>query len=118
MALSADSGMKVSASDPMNNEPDDDVGDTARGGGSTLKVLGILVCVVILLAGLWMGFGDRVMTMFGAAESDVPVIAVDPAPIKIRPESPGGMQVPNQGRLVYGVVDGSSALPRVERLLP
>jgi len=63
MALSADSGMKVSASDPMNNEPDDDVGDTARGGGSTLKVLGILVCVVILLAGLWMGFGDRVMTM-------------------------------------------------------
>ena len=119
MALSADSGMKVSASDPMNNEPDDDdVGDTARGGGSTLKVLGILVCVVILLAGLWMGFGDRVMTMFGAAESDVPVIAVDPAPIKIRPESPGGMQVPNQGRLVYGVVDGSSAQPRVERLLP
>jgi len=118
MALSADSGMKVSASDPMNNEPDDVVGDIARGGGSTLKVLGALVCVIILLAGLWMGFGDRVMTMFSAAESDVPVIAADPAPIKIRPESPGGMQVPNQGRLVYGVIDGSSAQPRVERLLP
>ena len=118
MALSADTGMKVSASDPMNNEPDDVVGDTARGGGSTLKVLGALVCVIILLAGLWMGFGDRVMTMFSAAKSDVPVIAADPAPIKIRPESPGGMQVPNQGRLVYGVIDGSSAQPRVERLLP
>lgn len=119
MALSADSDMKVSASDPISNVPnDDDEGDTARGGGSTLKVLGVLVCLVILLAGLWIGFGDRVMAMFGSAEGDVPVIAANPAPIKIRPDSPGGMQVPNQGRLVYGVVDGSSAQPRVERLLP
>jgi len=119
MALSADSDMKVSASDPISNVPNDDnEGDTARGGGSTLKVLGVLVCLVILLAGLWIGFGDRVMAMFGSAEGDVPVIAANPAPIKIRPDSPGGMQVPNQGRLVYGVVDGSSAQPRVERLLP
>lgn len=119
MALSADSDMKVSASDPISNVPNDDnEGDTARGGGSTLKVLGVLVCLVILLAGLWIGFGDRVMAMFGSAEGNVPVIAANPAPIKIRPDSPGGMQVPNQGRLVYGVVDGSSAQPRVERLLP
>ena len=120
MALSADSGMKVSPGDPTSNLPDDDDsdGDSAKGGGSTLKVLGILVCLVILAAGLWIGFGERIMAMMGPSDGDVPVIAANPAPIKVRPESPGGMQVPNQGRLVYGVVDGSSAQPRVERLLP
>ncbi len=119
MALSADSDMKVSASDPMSNIPDDDDdADTAGGGSSVLKVLGVLVCLVILSAGIWIGFGERIMAMFGPTDGDVPVIAANPAPIKIRPESPGGMQVPNQGRLVYGVVDGSNSQPRVERLLP
>ncbi|MEX2311561.1 MAG: SPOR domain-containing protein [Rhodospirillales bacterium] len=115
MALSAHSDMKLTTEEPA---PDGD-GDSARAGsGKTLKVLGGLVLVTLVVGGIWIGFGDRIMAMLSGTEGDVPVIAADPSPIKVRPESPGGMQVPNQGRLVYGVVDGTASQPRVERLLP
>ncbi|MGJ3259037.1 MAG: SPOR domain-containing protein [Rhodospirillales bacterium] len=115
MALSADSEMKVS-SDAPEYEGD---GDTARSGsGTVLKVLGALVCVTLVAVGIWIGFGERIMAMIGSGDGEVPTISAEKSPIKIRPENPGGMQVPNQGRLVYGVVDGTSTQPRVERLLP
>jgi len=115
MALSANSEMKVSATEP---EVESD-GDMARtGSGGVVKMLVALVGLTLVLGGVWIGFGDRIMDMVSPADGDVPVIAADPSPIKVRPENPGGMQVPNQGRLVYGVVDGSSTQPRVERLLP
>ncbi len=115
MALSAKPDMKVSTPEPQI----DGDGDTARSGsGTTLKVLGGLVCLTLVAGGIWIGFGDRIMMMLDPADGDVPVVSADSSPIKIRPENPGGMQVPNQGRLVYGVVDGSSTQPRVERLLP
>jgi len=115
MALSAHSDMKMPSSEP--EVPGD--GDSARtGGNTTLKVLGGLVCLTLIAGGVWIGFGDRIMMMIQPSDGDMPVIAADPSPIKVRPENPGGMQVPNQGRLVYGVVDGTSTQPRVERLLP
>lgn len=115
MALSANSDMKVSSPEP---EIEGD-GDTARkGSGATLKVLGALVGLTLIAGGVWIGFGERIMVMMSPADGDVPVLSADPSPIKVRPENPGGMQVPNQGRLVYGVVDGTSTQPRVERLLP
>ncbi len=48
----------------------------------------------------------------------VPVILADSGPIKPRPESPGGLNVPNQDVAVLN--DGASdpANPQVERLLP
>ena len=116
MALSAHSDMKVTNAEP---QPDGD-GDTARAGSgrTTLKVLGGLVLVTLLAGGIWIGLGDKIMGLLYEADGNVPVITADPSPIKVRPENPGGMQVPNQGRLVYGVVDGSASQPRVERLLP
>lgn len=115
MALSAHSDMKVTTAEPT---PEGD-GDTARArGGNTLKVLGGLVLVTLVAGGIWIGFGDKIVALLYQSDGDVPVITADPSPIKVRPENPGGMQVPNQGRLVYGVVDGSASQPRVERLLP
>ena len=115
MALSAHSDMKLGGDEPPS---EGEVIAPKKHGSSALKVLGGLVGLTLLAGGIWIGFGDKIMPMFGASEGDVPVITADPAPIKIRPENPGGMQVPNQGRLVYGVVDGFSSQPRVERLLP
>jgi len=117
MALSAKPDMKVSPTDPDDDNDGD--GDMARAGsGGVIKTLAALVGLTLLAGGIWIGFGDRIMDILSPADGDVPVIAADPSPIKVRPENPGGMQVPNQGRLVYGVVDGSAAQPRVERLLP
>lgn len=118
MALAADSDLKVSSSNPLGDGEGD--GDMARrpGPSSTIKMLGVLVGLVVILGGVWIGFGDRIMLMFAGGDGAVPVIAADASPIKVRPENPGGMTVPNQGRLVYGIVDGTSTQPRVERLLP
>ena len=116
MALSADSEYKVSPEDPRI-PPN---GDTATVGASSNSIKWAIgfVAVMVLVSGAWIGFGDQIAGIFGSSDEDIPVITADPSPIKIKPESPGGMNVPNQGRLVYGMVDGTAAQPRVERLLP
>src|SRR3546814_19470850 len=52
-------------------------------------------------------------------EVTAPLIKADPNPTKLRPEQPGGLQVPNQDKLVYEAMrPGDGDVPRVERLLP
>ena len=116
MALSADSDYKVAPNDPRI-PPD---GDTATVGGSNNIIKWAIgaVAIMIVVSGAWIGFGDQISGIFGTADEDVPVIKAEQSPVKVKPENPGGMNVPNQGRLVYGMVDGTAAQPRVERLLP
>jgi hypothetical protein len=53
------------------------------------------------------------------AESVAPVITAGGAPDKVRPDDPGGMQVPNQDKQVYERLSPEAAPPaRTERLLP
>ena len=53
------------------------------------------------------------------AESVAPVITAGGVPDKVRPDDPGGMQVPNQDKLVYERLSPEAAPPaRTERLLP
>jgi cell division septation protein DedD len=47
----------------------------------------------------------------------VPLIEADNSPVKVKPEDPGGMNVPNQDKLIYDRL-GQNATPGVERLLP
>jgi cell division septation protein DedD len=48
----------------------------------------------------------------------LPVILAEPEPIKSRPESPGGLEVPHQDKLVLNEVEPDPEKPQVERLLP
>ncbi len=48
----------------------------------------------------------------------LPVILAEPKPIKSRPESPGGLEVPHQDKLVLNEVVPDPEKPQVERLLP
>lgn len=53
------------------------------------------------------------------SEATAPLIQADPSPIKVRPEQPGGLEVPNQDKLVYGALrPGQDTGDTVERLLP
>ncbi|MDF1791638.1 MAG: SPOR domain-containing protein [Thalassobaculaceae bacterium] len=53
------------------------------------------------------------------SEATAPLIQADPSPIKVRPEQPGGLDVPNQDKLVYGALrPGQEDGATVERLLP
>ncbi len=49
---------------------------------------------------------------------EVPLIRADEGPIKMRPEDPGGMAIPNQDKLVYEALRGIEGEERVEILLP
>ncbi len=52
------------------------------------------------------------------ADSLVPLIKAENTPIKVRPEKPGGMEVPNQDKLVYSRMNPGELPPPVEKLLP
>ncbi|MEE9251172.1 MAG: SPOR domain-containing protein [Alphaproteobacteria bacterium] len=51
-------------------------------------------------------------------EAVVPLIKAENKPVKVRPEKPGGMEVPNQDKLVYSRLSPGEPPPPVERLLP
>ena len=51
-------------------------------------------------------------------EKNVEIIKADKNPVKEAPANPGGMQIPNQDKTVYGLVNGNKEKPAVERILP
>jgi hypothetical protein len=48
----------------------------------------------------------------------LPVIRADERPFKVPPDHPGGLEIPNRDKLVYGRLRGAAEAPEVERLLP
>ncbi len=90
---------------------------TAKRGWGRAMVKGVVaVSLFIIFSGLIVyaynkgkeaGGGDR-----------PPIIKAGPAPYKVRPDRPGGMQVLNRDKQVYSQIDGSLKPPVVERLLP
>lgn len=52
-------------------------------------------------------------------EEDLPIIEAEKAPIKERPDDPGGMKFPNQDKTVFETFGGNTQVPpKVERVLP
>jgi hypothetical protein len=95
--------------------------EAAAGGRLRRRVLiwgGIAAAALVMLAVLasvFSGHGERV----AREASDAPLIKGEEQPMKVAPDSPGGMQVPNRDMLVYERMHGSpGAAPPVERLLP
>ncbi len=69
------------------------------------------------------GFSAVVWYSFTKGQEDnqealVPLIKAENRPIKVRPEKPGGMEVPNQDKLVYSRMNPGERPPPVEKLLP
>ena len=87
-----------------------------RGGRRSALAALVLIPVFLGAAGwaAWHYFGDLLVVQDGY---DVPLVRADPGPVKVRPESPGGMQVPDQDKLVYDRMRGDEKPPEVERLL-
>ncbi len=53
------------------------------------------------------------------SEATAPLIQADPSPIKVRPDRPGGLEVPNRDKLVFDAMrPGGPEAETVERLLP
>ncbi|WP_193180760.1 hypothetical protein [Nisaea sediminum] len=90
-----------------------------RGKGRGLTILAAVLAVTAFAGVVWYAYdqGRRI-----GSETAAPLIKADDSPSKVRPDSPGGMQVPHQDKLVLddlgsgrGAQNGEG---RVERLLP
>lgn len=82
-------------------------------GGSAVVVV-LAVAAIVAAAGWPFGQSDQL----AQTPAEAPLIKADEAPVKVRPEDPGGMQVPNRDMLVYRRLEGPQEPPPVERLLP
>ena len=77
-----------------------------------------VAAMAVFAGGLWFAYvqGTRHAAMPQAvSDSNVPLIRADQRPIKVKPDQPGGMDVPDRDKLVFNEKDGG---PPVEKLLP
>ena len=74
-----------------------------------------LAILVIFGAILWWAYRSSI----GESEGTVPVIAADEAPVKEKPAAEGGLEVPDQDKLVYNNLgQGEQGSTKMEQLLP
>jgi len=82
----------------------------------SLWPLGAAAAAVVAIAGVaWLVY-DR--TPAAPGSGDVPYVAADAGPEKIRPQQEGGIEVPNQDIRVYNELNGSKPAKESEVLLP
>ena len=59
------------------------------------------------------------MSLYKGVDGELPLIKADKKPFRVKPETPGGMEVPNQDKLVYERLRrGDETRVPVEKLLP
>lgn len=118
------------------NDDDDDDGRLVRpsGGGVGSSSIAyesgrrrpgrrrlITLAVVLLVVGAFAGIVWNAYNQGQQSNGDgvVPLIQADNTPTKVRPDQPGGLDVPNQDKLIYDrLTPGQNAPNTVERLLP
>ncbi len=108
-------------SDATGAPEDFQTADRMPAGRGRLKIRSwlryFLYFAVVFAAGTgagWYYVGTQFLT---GDDSAIPLIMADKGPVKVRPISPGGMEVPDRDKLVYDRMQGNGERPRVERLL-
>ncbi len=114
----AKSELKVPASDALEFEA---IATKPPKSWRGLKLIIFVIAFVSLIGSGWLVYGDILHSFINNRSGNVPLISAPTGPVKLRPDKPGGMQVPNRDKLVYQRIrSGESALQAelVERLLP
>ncbi|MDA8232241.1 MAG: SPOR domain-containing protein [Magnetospirillum sp.] len=83
--------------------------------GHRLRTTVTLIVAAVAVGGL-VAAGLRFVGTKPAAGPGIPVIKADDRPIRVRPDDRGGMEVPNQDKLVYDKMQGEGE-PKTEQLL-
>jgi hypothetical protein len=88
-----------------------------RGARSRLlglaAVLSALLVVALFAGGMWYAYLLGTRHARGPSIENVPLIRADASPTKVKPEKPGGMEVPDRDKLIY-----TQKRAAVEHLLP
>lgn len=85
----------------------------ASGFGKAL----LLVIAGLILVGAGMGAGWLFYSNKTGSGAGAPLVRAPQEAIKVRPEEPGGMDVPDTDKGIYDVVSGAPGEPRTEKLL-
>lgn len=114
MARRPTSDIRVSASDALEFEPE----PRRRRGIPTTAWL-LLVLILVTAAGLGgFLFGDRLAGLSGEESGQVPVVHAAEGAIKVRPDNPGGQDIPFRDYDINKRMQGEAPTGRVENLLP
>lgn len=120
----SDDGPPIPAVDPEDRPVPTGRGRKRRNGGGRRPLLVRLLPLLIVVVALGSFAGIVGYYYFAGAGTDgvAPLIKADQQPFKIKPENPGGIEVPDQDKEIYnrvGQVERSSVPPpNAERLLP
>ncbi|MDF2367286.1 SPOR domain-containing protein [Sneathiella sp.] len=78
---------------------------------------GILALLIIggFGIGIWYAYDQGVKKGVQLAP---PIISADTSPVKVKPDDPGGMDIPNQDKQVFNVLKSGDAPEKVEKLMP
>jgi cell division septation protein DedD len=94
-------------------DDDEDVREAPRG-----RLLPVATAVFALLGFAGITWYAYQWSTGEIAPEELPVIRAETTPSKIRPESPGGLEVPYQETLALNDIQPDPEKPQVERLLP
>lgn len=81
-------------------------------------LIGVSIGIIVAVSVGWLTFGKYVSVYYGADNGELPVVRADSSADGMKPETPGGMEVPNRDKLVYERLRQSNTELPVERLLP
>ena len=122
----ADLDDPASEAEPVNDDDDlhdafvDDFDDEEPGGGWAAilsKMLAALLVAGLFVAVILYAYSWSVNTRPDTS-AEVPLVEAEPGPEKVKPEDPGGMDVPYQDQLLLNQGKGAASAGEVERLLP
>ena len=114
MARRPTSDIRVSASDALEFEPEP---RRRRGIPTTAWLLLVLILVTVAGLGGFL-FGDRLAGLSGEESGQVPVVHAAEGAIKVRPDNPGGQEIPFRDYDINKRMQGEAPTGRVENLLP
>ena len=81
--------------------------------GLVASLIALLV-LGVLATGMWFAYMQGLRhASVGGNDADVPLIRADERPTKVKPDNPGGMEIPDRDKLIY-----TQKHPAVEHLLP
>jgi len=90
----------------------------SEGRGFWRRALPVFIAMITLGAfagGVWFAYEQGVRQ---GLRLTPPLVRAEPGPVKVEPQDPGGLDVPNQDRQVFDVIGEADPEPRVEHLLP
>jgi hypothetical protein len=80
---------------------------------AALAAVVALIVMGIFAGGLWFAYVQGLRHANAGGSADVPLIRADERPTKVKPEKPGGMEIPDRDKLIY-----TQKRAAVEHLLP